>query len=444
MSSEAAAMAPRSGRRIGGRLHQARRYTTILLARGTGTGLQFLAQVLVGQVLGAAALGALSLTQSWTSLLGTLGSLGSPAFVLRRTAIQPGIAQRPNRLSWLQFGWITALIGGTLTALGFVGLASLFPAVMDAATPLTLIIIIALGGFCFSFSRIYMEEQKGRGLVQRSMLMEFSAPFAAIMVIVPVASVLPSPYEILAVASAYILAFALAAVLFTRRVWQLPLKVMSPSAWRRRAQRTWTELAALLGVDIGNQVTTALPLLLLAALGGLKEAAIFGVATRLIGLTATISSTLTGHYAQQVIGAYRARNSRAIRSLYTQSLAANALISACVLLPMIFLPYYCLLPFGAEIATALAIQVLIVMASLRLARQCLGLSQLFLMASGKNHYDVLSLAVSITVMGVVILAAPHTDALTMAIAAGSATLVRGALSWLAVMLVANPIRLRLG
>ena len=416
--------------------HQLARYARVFLSRTAGTALQFLAQLIIGHWLGARGLGALGLAQSWTSLIGAVGNLGTAQLVLRRSAQGRNGRSPAARSTWLSFGITVAAIGGALTA---AAIAALFAAgALRADASWMMLTLTFLGGASYAVARVPLEDMKGQARVEYSMLLEYAAPFGLVLAGAPLVLCAGTRWSPEIIAGSYACCYVALAFWLGRRILRAHKITLRNLA--RRLRRSASEMAALWGVQVGNQLTAAGPVLWLSGSASLAELGGFAVGMRLVGLTATLSGTVSAYFAQSVIRAYRENNVRQVRQLYASALVVNGALSTLVLSPMLLVPRLTLSLFGQTVATSEAVTALMLLASLRLARQWLGLSELFLASSGRSGLDVGSQAVSIVLMVGVMLWSPGPAMLTAALAAGVASLARALISFSAVLLVLQPYR----
>lgn len=375
-------------------------------SRLLGTGLQFLAQLAVGRILGPGAVGILGATQSHILLFGGAAGVGVPEFVQRRTAGARGPHKAAITRRWLRLGLIASILGG--------GLGSLLFAIYWFALPmggsnghLVLGVTTAVGICLYAVGRVHIEFLKGQGLAARSLTLEFTFVHLSVLAAAVLCLVLPrlAGSEMLP-AIAFAAYYGVVATLLVRHSDIEGIGLNSLGRVLRQMRANSGELSSFMITQVGNQATGALPTILVFALAGPHAAGLQVIVLKLLGLIGTVSGIFSAYFISPVATAIRARDTQKIRRLYLATMISNGGVSGALCLLMIAIPELIIGVFGEEFASPDAIMALRIGAGIVLVRQFTGISAIFLNLSGLARLDVVShlIALSALVGGLVLLA----------------------------------------
>ncbi|KKB09791.1 lipopolysaccharide biosynthesis protein [Devosia chinhatensis] len=376
----------------------------LLAGRFTGTGFQFLSQVLAGQLLGPAAVGLMGAAQGYIMLFGTIGTIGSPFFLLRRVVSRPGRDVSRQRQDWLRFALIGAGIGGAISTAVFGIFWLLTPNDLNARQSTLAWVTIAVGVFSYALAKCYVEYLKGLGQSSRGLMLEFTLPYAVTLLFTGLVAIIDfGSLDVVIPTMGYAFALLIIAALFIRRARQG--RPLSQGQIRSRLRRNWKELLTLSLVQVGNNLAFSLPVAVVFAVSGPVSAGLLVIILRVTGLTATISAVFASYFSPLAASAHRQADWQRMRRLYLASSLTNGTACASLCALLIVFPQQLLSIFGEAFVDPSAIFALQLSAGVRLLRHFLGLTEVFLTMSGRASLDLVSqsLSVGALVIGMTIL-----------------------------------------
>ncbi|WP_270373792.1 hypothetical protein [Marinicauda sp. Alg238-R41] len=401
------------------------RFALFGVGRFSGTGLQFAVLALIGYLLGDSALGVFATGQSLVVYAGTLASLGLPAFILRRSATKKSLKSPPTAV-WLSVTNTLSLGAAVILSCLSVTYFILSEDNAIGGLPASVVVGLCLGAGAYAIVRTYAESLKGQRKLIASTSVEFIFPFVIAMLGVMLVAFKPTifvQYIALTLALGYV--FSSLYCIFIcgsrPRFLSLPRSI-------RRIRYNIGELISLHLVQVGNQSLLALPVILAAALLTYSDAAVVGVALRLIGLSATATALIIGFWAKDVVMSVRSSDIRKRRQVFFKLYIFNFMSQALVLGTVAAFPQFVLSLFSIDVAvTSAEASAVRVLALLRLARGFFGTPEIFLINAGRSGYDLISHVLALTVFGLIIVLS-GSSLFTIALAAGAAGLVRGGIS----------------
>lgn len=395
------------------------KFTAYGTSRFAGTALQFILLLYIGRIYGQDALGAFSTSQSLVTYLGTIFSLGLPAFILRRSARHSHIKSSTVQM-WVSIlhSYLTILlfIACTLTILHY------YISQNNAYLPYYICIIGSIG---FIACRAYAETLKGQSKTIQSSLFEFILPLGLCF------SVIVFTYfnenNKIYIISALPIGYTISALVLVKIYSSFnnisPIKITI-----RRLAKNIRELFSLTLVQVGNVTLLAMPVLISAKMLSLEDAAIIGVSARIIGIGATATSIIVSIYVKDAIASIRSSKRISAFNMFAKMSILNAASQALLLIPLIVYPEIVFQFFSIDLnEDAIAQNAVRMLASLRLARGLLGTPEVFLANAGKSGFDLIGHALAlITFFSIILLNEP--SLYVIALATGIAALCKGIIS----------------
>lgn len=362
--------------------------------RLSGAGLQFLLQVTLGNLLGAAGLGIFLLYASWMRLLETVFGLGFRQYALRTLAPMP--LEEFHRRHW-------SLLAGALSRVAALGLFVLLAAVgavliwrsvagepMEYGWVLLLAIVaaIAMAGI-----RIVADALKARSRANRGLVLEFSLEPALLLLAVP-AVWLVLRLTIRAVVWCHV-AILYGILIAALAMWAVTVKQPmsrrtsnTNSAWRasRAEPAPWRTILTFWAFNVLSVLLWTLPYLILPVFATEQDIGLFGVAQRLVALATMILVGLGAMFAPHFARAYVQRDARQLRQSLLRSQAYSFAAYLPLLLAFFLTPGLILGLFGPEFVDARPL--LWVMAAGQTMNAATGLSSEFLNMAGAERIEL--------------------------------------------------------
>ena len=359
------------------------------VARGLGSVLQLVLTFLLARLLGAHGIGIYQLFANWTYLFATVISGGLPTYALRETAFlySANAITEARRLIFraIKFIVLWGAVVGAITLLAVNANGGVFSDGLSFVVELSV-----AAGVLLALLRLFAEIAKAQGRAVVGLLLEFGVVPALIIVSVIGWGLLQSDAGPTAVILAHVAGLLVAVTIAASATLRGPAEGQTG-----QTKIKTKSVGTLWGISLVNNGLAAAPYLVLPLYAMPSEIGLFGVAHRLIGLSGTILMALASIYASRFsIFANSqdiARLKHAFRNSWIYSLAC-------------FLPFflgYSL--FGTEILGffgdefAAAAPLLLVMALGRLVGSAVGLSEQLLSMVGKEHWELLSAALSLCV-----------------------------------------------
>lgn len=407
-----------------------RKLLLALTVRGVGSLLQLLANLVLGRLFGAAAVGIFYLYHTYATFFGAAGAMGISDFLLREVARrEQDRAHRVDRL--IATGAVLATGGGTLMALILLPVMFLFA--RDEVGHLdrdTFLAAAMVGTLSMAVSRVLFDVLKARRLLNLSFALEFSLPFLAVTLggIIGYAARRDAPSEaLLWPILGHVCAVSVTAVSFL--LFVLIREKIHADDFGREYLTRWREISHFWSATIANWSHVLAPYVVLPMLVGLDDIGGFAICQRLVGLINTINLTLQGGYAPVIVRAYEGTG-QDLGRLYTRVTLYNAVLSLPVLAGLVLLPELVLRLFGPDFPPYGPI--LVLLASARLAATIFGIPEIFLRMSGRPGWEAFSLALSLLLFFVLSLGLGYADygAEGVAVALGVMWVTRAGTSFL--------------
>ncbi len=363
-----------------------------LVTRGLGSVLQFGLTVLFSRLLGASGIGVFYLYISWTNLLGTVASLGLPLYTLRGVSslLAQGRSSRARALT------LSAL--KTVISAGFL-LAFLTVIVSNGiAEPLlgsrSYSFVLRVAGFAaagLAALRVLAEALKAQGKANLGLSVEFNAPPCTLLLLVAVVAF--AGYSLTSNMAALLHGLGIAFVALATYAFFIHQWGYQPGTGDPLGPLPLRPLIALWGISLLNTAIAASPYLVLPQFASPEEIGQFGVAHRLIALSATILFALASifgpKFAQQHAMNHQASLKRSFRLSQVYSLTSYLPF----LLAFTVFADEVLSIFGPEFPEAR--QLLWVLAFGRLIHSAAGLTEYVLNMTGREMWELLSAFVSV-------------------------------------------------
>ncbi len=379
----------------------------LLLAasRGLAVGLQFLLQVVVGNLAGAAALGLLQLFVSWTCMLGEGIARGLPVWAMRRTALQAASgawSAARNELEWAT-GQILRLGLGIWLG-GAVVLLLIGPTL--PADYRVIAVAVLCGAPLFALVRLGAEALKGIGEPLRAITLEnlvipgtilFVCALCAAFGVAPNAPVLTGAG--VAGTALALLALRGAAPRDVRPRWRVSAAAVDVDQDRSDIHALW--LSGVLSIAF-----LQLPFLVLPAYASPAEIGVYAVAHKLVNIVTTLLILLAAVFGP----AFARAANEASPALLAQLLRRTQLLSCLIFLPLCAVLLLAAAPLAGlfNIPADLFAQCLWILAFGQLFNAVTGLAGVMLNMSGGA---VLEMRTLVCTLAVGLLATPLVGAL---------------------------------
>lgn len=365
----------------------ARRVGSVLLTRGFGSIAQFCLSVALGRTLGSAGTGLFFLFSNWSFIVATIGGLGLATYVLRHVSAQ---GNPTGSASTLVLKAIVRASGAT-TLLGImIGAGSAVAAAATSIDPAYSVVLlyVALAACAVGILRIASDGLKATGRPLPGLICEFA--FVPALTVGALIAAISFGYAVdvrLAMglyAGATYLSAVLAVLWMTRCSSD---QVTTPvSIENRELPRFWL-------ISMINILMMSCPYLLLPLVATESEMGQFGVAHRLIALSATIVAALSSIFGPAFARCRAEGDLAGLHGLYARSRVYTfgcylPLFAVYVAYPEKILGF-----FGNDFAAGTGL--LVIMAAGRLVNSATGLTEHFLTMTGGEREELVSGATAV-------------------------------------------------
>ena len=357
-----------------------------LFSRGAGTLAQIGFTSLAGNLAGASALGLYFMLTSWASIYATVTSFGVPYAFLKYASIYHEQKNKYRILILIQLS-LRVMFISTCIVLAIWTLAVLFRFVPDDNGDLSCLVPIA--GVLLLVIRFGSEFQKAIGRSWLSMLPEYSIPpivgSVALLLWTLFFSLIERNLEVTSVAYTYIVglgAGSLLSVILIQRYLGIKRDKFAHniSAGKRLKVRDFIPYWA---TTIANQFFAFSPYIFLAYMEASEVVAQFGVAHRVVALTATINFAIASIQSPKFAVAWAERDWNRVNRIFRQSQIMSIVLYAPFFVISYFWSDYIGYLFGID--SELVGILIKVLAVGRLINSALGIPDHFmLMTEGQN------------------------------------------------------------
>lgn len=395
---------------------------SVVATRGAGSVLQLGIGILLGRVLGIEGVGAYYLFLSTAVLAATFLAFGYPTFILRHIGELGDNAQK-REARW-----------GTVSACGHRVLYVAMPLLVIVAfqskiiaTALyndsglgPIVLAAAAAALGLALTRLNAEALKGEGRAELALSIEFVIPSAFVAAVALCSAFTGSPLSPLiacwAFASATLFVgvggFVRAAVKHSG-VIQLPKNRESLVFW---------------AILLTNNAVASVPYFLLAQLASQEAIGLFGIAHRLVAVSATIMFSLNAMFGPRFARLRASNDWLELRREFHLSQVVAAVVYAPMLLIFLFFGSVVLTLMGPgfEAATSL----LAIMAIGRMVNAAGGLGEAFLSMTGAQNIELANAGIVLTFLAIAGAAAGVVwGAVGIAVVFAAALALRSVVSW---------------
>jgi O-antigen/teichoic acid export membrane protein len=309
----------------------------LVASRGTAILVQFAAQLVVGTMAGAGALGALQLFTSWTCIAGEVLGLGLPTRAMRLVSINYEQQQREQILQTLRESrrkilrlWLTLVLLAALPAIFFVRAE-------DTSTWTEyswLLIGAAIAAPLFSLLRLYAESLKATGGALAAVTLESLTSPLALLLVCAYCWLAGHPVATFTLVITFGLSLAITPAALRHRL-KLQLAGLPPSAPRTRDPHALPtvergDLFYLWGTGVLSIGFLHLPFIVMPLYVDTAQIGVFAVAHKLINVITTLLLLLAAVFGPSFARYAAQGNSQALLGL----LRRTQLISTAVFLPI--------------------------------------------------------------------------------------------------------------
>lgn len=365
----------------------ARRVGSVLLTRGFGSIAQFCLSVALGRTLGSAGTGLFFLFSNWSFIVATIGGLGLATYVLRHVSAQSNSAGSASTL----IGKAIARSAGATVFLGLlIGSGSVVATSTSSIdqTYSIVLLYVALAACAVGILRIASDGLKATGRPLPGLICEY-ALVPALTVGTLIASIsFEYAVDIQLAMGLYSGATYLSAVIAV--LWVTRGKrdrVTTPASIENR------ELPRFWLISMINILMMSCPYLLLPLVATESEMGQFGVAHRLIALSATIVAALSSIFGPAFARCRAQGDLEGLHALYSRSRAYTFACYLPLFAVYVALPEKVLGLFGDDFAAGTGL--LVIMAAGRLINSATGLTEHFLTMTGGEREELVSGATAV-------------------------------------------------
>ena len=376
-----------------------RKIISLFLNRGLSSAVQFLALILIGQVLGVAVLGAVSAVTYTSVFLGTMVAWGLPQYGMRMCASADGRlddAQRAVFRGILRFCFLSMAVFGLVSvAVTASGLVASW-----AFSPTHLILLVCI--LIYAPFKIYVEIAKVLGLANKALFLEFAFPYLIMSLCVPVASVLPDAATLL-LSAGYATGLIVGLLVLHRDLGRSGAAARDGSDVAPITFAGLPELTKLVLVQFGMQGLVAMPVILAATFLGNTEAGYAAAIMKLAGLTYTVSSAVSAIFGQSLYSAFRKDDFPTIKRLYFAIAALDATANITVMAFIIVTAGWLLQLMGLNDTEAMTVApILQLVCGIMAARSLLGAPFMFLVGFQRTELEIAGLVLGICVFATLV------------------------------------------
>lgn len=381
------------------------RVVKALFTRGMGVTLQFLTNIVIGQVFGATGMGMYHIYSTWMVMLSDIASMGLPVYTMRTLSNlqqQQNIDAIRNILNRIL---LVCLLTGLLICLPILFLpGELSGLLLGDSRYSEVLVYAALAAMLFLFLRVLSEAVKAIGHTNLGISVESMGLSFGILAGMGVMIIFALPQSIETLLLAHVIAIlSILCVLYL--LW---LKLLNrqgrgqgqPDAYRMRSIISRSLLFLWFGMIL-NVWFVNLPVFILPHVATTAEIGEFGVAFRLVMLATTILVSLSALFGPRFVSHHQARDYKSLK----QELRHSQWYSLAAYLPFfvifILFPDVILSIFGPEFIAARP--VLIILAIAQLINSATGLCGYFLIMVHQEKLELLILISTFILMTLLML-----------------------------------------
>ncbi|KRF13759.1 hypothetical protein ASG90_13035 [Nocardioides sp. Soil797] len=310
------------------------------------------------------------------------------------------------------------------------------PATADKASDYLVPLAVMLPFMAIEF--VSLAASRGLGTMRDYSLVELvTRPSLQLLLIIGVLIVGPQHLFSGAMASAWALPYMLAAAIAARLIWRRVRNFPRAPTWRAFPDRRifWKYTAPRGATNVAQSAMQRFDIVLVAALAGPVEAAVYAAATRFIVLGQMVVNAINLAAQPGVAAALGREDVEAARHIYRTSTVWLMLITWPMYLTLLVGSPVLLQAFGSGYSTGES--VIVVLALAMLISTALGQVDMVLAMSGRTSWNLLNALLALaTLVAVDLVMIPGHGALGAAIGWGAAILVRNVAAliqvWLAV------------
>lgn len=407
-------------------LRRLRAVLSVLVARGAGSVLQLVSNLVLGHVLGATGLGSYFVLLSWQRLLAALVGFGLPAYNLREVAA----ARTRGTPEAARTGTIRSLL--ITAAAGMVAAVATLVAPADVLARLgasgSLLLAVRWSGSAaalYAVLRIWLESLKGYGAATTALNVEFGIVPAGLVAIALPLWLMRRQFSIPGVIALHLALLGMSCVV-AGALWRARASRSAPSAPATSGRWTFERraLASFWAAGLLNMGASSLPLVLLPRYAaGDADLGQFGLVWRLVGLAGSILVALGSVFAPRFAAAHAADDPTLLRRLLRRSQAWSLAAYIPFFVAFMAVPGATLHAFGPGFAGGRTL--LWVMAIGQLVNAATGLSGQLLNMTNRESGALAVIAVSTAAMvGGILWAGPLYGTLGVAIVVSATTALR--------------------
>lgn len=309
----------------------------LVASRGSAILAQFAAQLVVGTMAGAGALGALQLLTSWTCIAGEVLGLGLPTRAMRDVSIRYE-QQQPKQILQILRESRRKIFRLWLTLVMLAALPAIFLARTQDTVSWTeyswLLIAAGLAAPLFSLIRLYAESLKATGAALAAVTIESLTSPLALLLACAYCWLAGHPVVTVTLVIAFGLSLVITPVALSQRLKQQVEKLAPPPAETRDAHAPPKvergDLFYLWGTGVLSISFMHLPFLVMPLYIDTEQIGVFAVAHKLVNVITTLLLLLAAVFGPSFARYAAQGNSQALLGL----LRRTQLISTAVFLPV--------------------------------------------------------------------------------------------------------------
>ncbi len=372
--------------RAGPRSSDALAAGTAVVTRGFGSALQLGLSVLLGRLAGAEGAGLYFVYLSWANVWGTVTSLGLPLYSLRSVSALVALSQHSSARHLVA------------RSLRLVGIASLAVAIVVFAIGDRILGVFGSGnigfaarlavlaGISLAALRVIAETLKARGQANLGITVEYNAPPSLLIAALLVASIVEVPIGGRAAAAGhaiFITAVFMAAAAYVFSSWSAGSWIpATPAAGKIQVR----PLTTFWGISLISYGLMAAPYLVLPLFATEAEIGRYGVAHRLVAVSATTVVALASVFAPAFTRHQMAGDMEELRKAFR--LSQFYLVATYLPLFLVYVVFSneVLALFGSDFTPGR--DILLILAVGRLVYSSAGLSEYLLNMTGKETWEL--------------------------------------------------------
>jgi O-antigen/teichoic acid export membrane protein len=353
----------------------------------------------LGRFLGAAGLGNYFVFVSSLNVLGTIQSAGTPPYALKHVA---AMEAGPGAARGILWSCLKRVLLASAALLPVVAIMVDLGAEWFWASEEQLMAVryALVGGVGLAVVRLFAEALKARSAPELGFTAEFNVvPVVILLILVPPA-LLGRRGSTESVMLLHLVGLTVAGLLSAR--WLLRLLPIQ----QRSVPVPWRDLLSFWGVQVVNNLLAAAPYLILPRFATSADVGLFGVAHRLVALSATILVALAGAFGPQFASLHSRGDHEALSRVFKRSQIQSLLLYLPFFLAFTLATVPVLRLFGGEFIAAR--HLLVVMAFGRLVNAASGLGEYFLNMTGREATELMIASITLVlVVGGTLVVAPR-------------------------------------